>query len=134
MSDLVIAYVAHPLGAGADRAENRKRAAAWVGWLSERFLVAPVCTWITLAEVWPETETKRDLGLDIDRSLIESVGLVILSGPRISDGMRAEAGWGRRVVDLTGPCCVLPERLLPGEIDALDARMAEAGILRRRDA
>jgi hypothetical protein len=129
MPDLVMVYIAHPLGAGLDRATNRGRAAAWVAFLAERYLIAPVCTWITLAEVWPET--MRDLGLEIDRALIESVGLVILCGPRISDGMRAESGWARRVIDLTGPGRVLPRHLTAGELEAIDARMAEAGILRR---
>jgi hypothetical protein len=124
VADLVPVYVAHPLGSGYDRETNRERAAAWVGWLADRYYVAPVCTWITLAEVWPET--MRDTGLEVDRALVEMVGTVVLCGDHVSPGMRLEAQWGERVIDLT-------EYHHSRSAASIDKLMSDAGIRRRHD-
>ena len=100
MPDLVPAYIAHQLGAGPDRERNRQSAARWVGWLSERYYIEPVCPWIVLASIWPET--MRERGLEIDRAAIERCGLLIACGPSLSAGMRMEMSWARDWADITG--------------------------------
>ena len=130
--DLVPLYVAHPLGDGPEREVNRKRAAIWVGWLADRYLCAPVCTWITIAEVWPES--KRELGLAIDRALVEFCKLVVLVGDHVSPGMMAESAWAEDVLDLTFPGCQLPEHLDEDNLPAIDCIMQHAGINRRHHA
>ena len=82
-----LVYVAHPLGDGADRAENCKRASKWVAWAAEQG-VAPVCTWIVLASQWDES--RREEGLAIDCALIERCDEVWAVGPRVSPGMHVE--------------------------------------------
>jgi hypothetical protein len=82
-----LVYVAHPLGDGPDRADNCVRAAKWVAWVADQGH-APVCTWIVLAGVWPET--RRDEGLAVDCALIERSDEVWAVGPRVSPGMHVE--------------------------------------------
>jgi hypothetical protein len=127
---LVPLYVAHPLsGSVMEQNLNRLNAAAWVAWLAQRYYCAPVCTWITLASVWDES--KRDMGLAIDRVLVELVGTVVACGGHMSPGMRAECAWSTRVVDVTRHHCLLPGLLDKVELWWLDSEMALAGILRR---
>jgi hypothetical protein len=128
-SELITVYVAHQLGSGPDRNHNRRRAAAWVAWLAERYYCAPVCTWITLAWYWPES--MRDLGLEIDRELVRACAAVVLVGPRVSPGMQAEASWSNTVVDLTCPHYVLPRQLFSCELISCDEKMATIGCHRR---
>ena len=115
------AYIAHRLGSGPDRADNVKAAAHWVAWLTERYCIEPVCPWIVLASVWPET--MRDLGLAVDRAAVERTGLMIACGekPGLSAGMQAEASWATTVVDITG--MDVTERI--------DFALAAVGIQRR---
>lgn len=88
-----VAYIAHQLS--GDREANRAAAAKWVAWAGKQG-VAPVATWIVLAGEWDE-ETGRDLGLDIDRRLIERCDVVLLCGPRLSGGMQVEAEHAQKV-------------------------------------
>jgi len=129
--ELVPVYVAHPLGEGQARDANRARASFWVAWLSERYFVAPVCTWITLAELWDES--RRDMGLEIDRALVELVGTVVLCGDHVSPGMRLEAQWGERVIDLTEYHHELPTAIHSRSAASIDKLMSDAGIRRRHD-
>lgn len=131
MTDLVPVYVAHPLGEGQARDANRARASFWVAWLSERYFVAPVCTWLTLAELWDES--RRDMGLEIDRALVELVGTVVLCGDHVSPGMRLEAQWGERVIDLTEYHHELPTAIHSRSAASIDKLMSDAGIRRRHD-
>ncbi|TAK10585.1 MAG: hypothetical protein EPO32_14740 [Anaerolineae bacterium] len=123
-------YVAHPLNAptAEERESNRARAARWVAWLADRYLLSPVADWVVLSGVW--TEDRRETGLECDRALVALVGTVIAVGPRMSDGMRLEAGWARVAVDMTGMCSDAPGSLawweaghaMGGEIDRGDRR------------
>jgi len=124
--ELMPAYIAHRLGAGPDREQNRLAAAKLVGWLARHYLIEPVCPWIVLASVWLETD--RDLGLAIDRAAIERCGLMIAVGelPGLSPGMQAEASWAKRVVDLTGLC-----EIVARDLDQIDRRLGDAGVRRR---
>lgn len=129
MSARIPIYVSHPLGGGADRDRLRAQAAAWVAWLARRYRIAPVADWIILAGQWDES--MREDGLECDRALVELVGLVVLCGPRVSPGMALEAGWARRVADLSGCACVgvAPPGQSWGEWrDAADARMRALGV------
>jgi len=137
MADRRVCYIAHQLSAPTPEgmAENRERAARWMTWLSRRYLIAPVAPWIPLSSQWSETPENRATGLEIDRAVIEVVGTVILTGSRVSYGMRAAAGWATTVVDLTvHGLDVPPPDLMLGEVPwlrkDLDARMAAAGIRR----
>jgi hypothetical protein len=90
-----------------------------------------LCTWITLAEVWPET--KRDLGLEIDHALIELAPCVFACGGRLSEGMRIECGWARDVVDVTHFHAARPDSLVASEIEWIDEKLSRRGIRRRID-
>lgn len=97
-----VVYIAHPLGAGPDREQNRARASRWVAWAALQG-VAPVATWITLSGEW--TEERRELGLAIDVALAQRCDEVWLVGGRVSAGMRIESSAAARagivVRDLT---------------------------------
>jgi hypothetical protein len=106
-----VVYVAHPLGGGPGREDNRRAAAKWVGEIG-KLGVAPVADWIILSGQWPEEDGGRELGLRIDRALIERCDEIWLVGPRISPGMTIEAEhartWGKPVRDLT-ECATIEE-------------------------
>jgi len=89
-----LVYIAHPLGAAADRPENIRRAAKWVAWAATQGVI-PVATWIALAQVWDES--RREEGLALDLRLIERCDEVWLCGPRVSPGMHAEASHAERL-------------------------------------
>lgn len=86
-----LVYIAHPLGAASDRAENIERASRWFAWAAMVPGLIPVASWITLARYWPETDANRERGMLIDKQLIARCDEVWLCGPRISPGMRQEA-------------------------------------------
>jgi len=104
ISSLKVVYIAHPLGAGEDRQSNLARAARWVAWAATRKNVAPVADWIVLASQL--SEELRQLGLQIDCSIVERCDELWLVGGRVSPGMVVERDHARacgvRVVDLTG--------------------------------
>lgn len=83
-----VVYIAHPLGSGPDREENRRMAAQWVTWAARKG-VAPIATWVTLAGEWDES--MRDEGLAIDCALVRRCDELWLCGPRVSPGMQLEA-------------------------------------------
>lgn len=109
-----VIYMAHPLGAGEDRARNRANAARWVAWIAASFGHAVIADWIILSGEWDESAENRARGLAIDLALVERADEVWLVGGRVSPGMQMEADEARRlgktVVDLAelGP---LPPRL-----------------------
>lgn len=101
-----VIYVAHPLGQGPDREENRVSATCYCAAIAELGgggLFVPVADWIILTGVWDET--KRDLGLFCDKALIARSDQLWLVGPRFSPGMRDEAEHalllGKPVYDFT---------------------------------
>ena len=106
-------YIAHPLGNGPDREENRARAARWVGWFARAFDIAPIADWIVLSGVWGEEH--RVLGMDIDRELVARSDELWLCGGKITDGMHDEAlwadTWGKPIVDFTDLGPEPPSRL-----------------------
>jgi len=81
-------YIAHPLGAGADRGANRIKATEYVMLAANRGF-APIADWILLSGVWGED--KREQGLAIDKTLVEKCDEVWLCGSRVSPGMLIEA-------------------------------------------
>jgi len=87
-----LVYIAHPLGRGPDREENRKRASRWVAWAAEQG-VAPVAPWITLSGEW--SEDRREEGLEIDLAVVERCDELWAVGPRISPGMSLEVAHAR---------------------------------------
>lgn len=109
--ELTPIYVAHPLGSGDDRQANRRRAAEWAGWMAENFFVIPIAPWIYLSEVWPETDEKRNAGLNLDLALLnvrmepshERARRLTswLVGGRISPGMELERAEAVLSIDLT---------------------------------
>lgn len=123
---LTPAYIAHRLGDGPDREANRRSAAAWVGWLARRYQIEPVCPWVTLAEVWPESN--RELGLEVDLAAVGRCGLVIACGDFISPGMSCEIQWARDCVDVTGL-----DRSDVDDVAVIDCRLDNVGIRRRED-
>lgn len=114
-----VIYVAHPLGSGPDREQNRQNAARWCAWVAESS-AAPVADWIVLSGVW--TEDKRALGLEVDFALIERCHAVVLVGGRVSPGMQLEADHGEEhdvpAIDLTDMGEEPPSE--PGLIEFLD--------------
>lgn len=108
-----VVYIAHPIGSGEDRERNRANAQKWCAYLAERHGIAPVADWILLSGEW--TEDKRELGLSIDKALIERCDEVWMVGGRVSPGMHIEAEHarclGKTVLDLTGFGYAAPEFL-----------------------
>lgn len=104
MSKPRLTYIAHPLGSGPDREQNRENAARWVAWAALQG-ANPVATWITLSGIWEESPELRGKGLALDCALVECCTEVWLLGGRVSPGMAIEAEHARkcgvRVVDLT---------------------------------
>ena len=98
-----VVYLAHPLGSGEDREQNRANAARWVAWVTLAYNVAVVADWIVLSGQL--SEEHRELGLECDKALIERCDEVWLVGGRISPGMAIESEHaltrGKRIVDLT---------------------------------
>jgi hypothetical protein len=90
-----VVYVAHPLGASEDRELNRANAAKWCAYLAKTYKLAPVADWIVLSGVWNETTDLRELGLSIDKALIERCDELVMVGGRISPGMAIEAEHAR---------------------------------------
>lgn len=85
------AYIAHPLvgdGSFGERQENLLRAAQWVAWLTERYEIVPVCPWIVLARIWPET--LRKLGLEIDKAAAAGADLFVAVGREWTSGMNSD--------------------------------------------
>lgn len=99
-----VVYIAHPLGHGDDREQNRANAARWCAWAATQKDVAPVADWIVLSGVLSEAEG-RERGLLIDRVLIERCDEMWLTGGRVSPGMKIEIehakACGLTVIDLT---------------------------------
>ena len=97
-----VVYIAHPLGSGPERETNRQNASKWVAWAAKTFGVAPIADWIILSGEW--SEDLRELGLFIDKTLIERCDAVWLCGGRVSPGMAIERDHalehGVAVVDL----------------------------------
>lgn len=101
---MIVVYLAHPLGAGPDREQNRANASKWVAWAAAQG-VAPIADWIVLSGQWEESPELRAKGLAIDCRLVELCDEVWLCGGRVSPGMKLEADHalekGIRVVDMT---------------------------------
>lgn len=89
-----VIYVAHRLGAGADREDNRRAASDWCGWIAKTFRVAISADWIVLSGVWDES--MRELGIATDLEMVSRADEVWLVGPVVSPGMMAEAMHGQR--------------------------------------
>lgn len=84
-----LVYIAHPLGAGPDRAENIARASRWVAWAALAEGVLPVASWVILASVWDEA-TGRERGLHVGCQTLARCDEVWLVGGRVSPGMQIE--------------------------------------------
>lgn len=78
----VPAYMMHPLGAGADREENRQRACLWQAALQAKYsdylILAP---WIGLSGAW--SEDRRDEGLAVDFATIDLSEVGFVTGPLV---------------------------------------------------
>jgi hypothetical protein len=101
-----VVYLAHQLsGTEAEMRANRAFASRWAAFLAVNFEVAVECSWIVLSSQWDETPENRARGLACDLALVERCDELVMVGPRISGGMRLEAGHaaskGLPVVDLT---------------------------------
>lgn len=98
-----VVYIAHPFTAPTREGmeANRKRAAVWAAWALTTQGVSPVCSWIVLTGVIPETTESRRLGLEADKAQVALCSEIWLVGGRISNGMREEMGPAKRIVDLT---------------------------------
>lgn len=108
-----VIYLAHPLGAGPDREQNRANAARWVAWATRAHAVAVIADWIILSGELAETPANRALGIASDLALIGRVDELWMVGGRISPGMEIEAArareYGKPVVDLTHLGALPPE-------------------------
>jgi hypothetical protein len=95
--------LAHPLSAPTQEGidENRRRAALWAAWALTVCGVSPVCSWIVLTGVLPETSENRRLGLEADKAQVALCDELWYVGGRISSGMREEATVAKKIVDLT---------------------------------
>lgn len=104
MSDpMRVVYIAAPLSAPTPEGieANRHRAALWAAWALTEYDVSPVCSWIVLTGILPETPANRKLGLAADKAQVALCDECWLVGGRVSSGMAEEASVAKKVVDLT---------------------------------
>lgn len=83
---MIPVYIAHEYGgidANRPKAAEFAAVAALCGYL-------PMCSWIVLTGVLPETEDNRELGLQLDCAQIDLSRQLWLCGPRLSSGMIRE--------------------------------------------
>lgn len=124
-----VVYIAHPLGNGPDREQNRANAAKWCAWAALACGVAPVADWIILSGEWDES--RRELGLECDAALISKCDELWLVGGRISPGMQFEADIARKlavpVIDMTHLGYEVPG------VRGLGQRGSASGMLEGRD-
>lgn len=90
-----IVYIAHALTATTheERVLNLRTASEIATRFSKELKIAPICTWIVLASIW--TEDERELGLAIDKRLIEVCEELWVCGVRVSAGMQIEVDHAR---------------------------------------
>lgn len=105
MSDLPVVYLAAPLSAPTREGieANRAAAAKWAAWIAVTFRVAVVADWIWMTGELAETPENRALGLAADCSLVRRCDVLVMVGPRVSEGMRLESAHAKAVVDWTSP-------------------------------
>lgn len=98
-----VIYLAHALTAPTREGieANRTRAAQWAAWAATTQNVSPVCSWIVLTGVLPETPENRKLGLEIDKAQVKVCEELWFVGGRVTSGMAIEASVAKKVVDLT---------------------------------
>ena len=98
-----VIYLAHPFTAPTREGmeANRKRAAVWAAWALTVKGVSPVCSWIVLTGVLPETPESRRLGLEADKAQVRLCEEIWLVGGRVSSGMATEESAAKKVVNLT---------------------------------
>jgi hypothetical protein len=86
-----IAYIAAPVGSGADRAENIARLRRWWPWLVNEYPgYALLCPWLPYVETLDEAEHReRGIGDDL-RILVKAATRIVLIGGRVSPGMQLE--------------------------------------------
>ena len=98
-----VIYLAHPFTAPTREGmeANRKRAAVWVAWALTVRGVSPVCSWIVLTGVLPETLESRRLGLEADKAQVRLCEEIWHVGGKVTSGMATEESAAKKVVDLT---------------------------------
>jgi hypothetical protein len=96
-----IAFIAHPYGGVG---QNLARAALWLVYCADHLDVVPVTGWIVWCDHWDES--RRELGIELNKRTIERCDAVILCGSHVSEGMKTERDFaisiGVEVINLTG--------------------------------
>lgn len=125
----VISYLAHPVGHGAERAKNLENVNGWFLALfhaCER--IAINVPWKIYVQNLDESHLSRAMRDDL--AVLSTCKVIILTGGRISPGMRLELATARtlgmRVIDLTDLGYNPPRIDDAGAISALAARLASA--------
>lgn len=103
MRAIPVVHVAHPLSAPTRDGieENRAAASKWAAWIATTFRVAVECSWIVTTGELAETPENRAFGLEMDCALVRRCDVLVMVGPRVSEGMRRESEHARAVVDWT---------------------------------
>ena len=83
-------YVAHPYNAETheERVKNIENAMKWSTQLALTGLVIPIAPWIEITSVIGNTE--KDFCLELDVDTVAQCDILILTGGRISPGMKIE--------------------------------------------
>lgn len=91
-----VVYIAHRLTSNTREGieENRRKASLWAAWAAVAEGVSPICSWIVLTGILPETPEMRAIGLALDCAQVERCDEVWLVGGVVSGGMRIEADHG----------------------------------------
>jgi hypothetical protein len=99
-------YLAHPIrpAEGETIGSNLEAVGAIYRALLQKgyIVIAPYI--LPLLKGWERDEKPedREAGLERAKGYVRCAGLILLAGPRISNGMAQEASAGRRVLDCTG--------------------------------
>lgn len=86
-----LGYVAAPVGAGADRAENLRRVLRWLPWLVANYPDhAFLIPWLPYCQAFEETPEHRARGIEDDIVALRRCDDIFLVGGRLSPGMADE--------------------------------------------
>lgn len=98
-----VAYIAHPVGDGEDRAKNIENVNKWFEWLFHHTDYALSVPWEIYVRHLDESHRARAMRDDLES--LSRCDVIILTGGRISPGMATELQTARvlgiEIVDLT---------------------------------
>lgn len=89
-------FLAHPVR--GDVPGNLANARRWVRWLTTWYPVTVLASWIVGCEIYDDAdEAQRAQGIERNKGAIDVSRAIVLTGGRVTSGMRQEAEHGDQV-------------------------------------